>query len=81
MIRYYSAESFDATNFESEKIDPRKIKVEYPSCKREFAALCSKNTKADGYANLGCPDYDEWATKYVTSCGKCKHEFKFGIGE
>lgn len=81
MARVYSIEGFDAWNFDTDKVDKRKIKIECPSCKRKFAALCSKSTTDNGHSNVGCPDYDDWASRHKTVCGKCKHEFEFMVAE
>lgn len=68
-----------ATNFDTDKLDPRKIKIQCPKCGRVFAALCSQKTKLvdSGMRWVGC-DHREPYANYETAC-KCGSSLSFDV--
>lgn len=81
MRPHISEEQSEALNFDTDKVDNRKMTLNCPTCNRKFAPLCSKSTRKLGHQNWGCPEFDEFISMYITRCGKCHHEFKFTVGE
>ncbi len=80
VLHVYSEETCGAHNYDTEKVDNRKIKVDCPSCNRRFAALCSSKTKHINTVNHGY-EYDDWFSYYETTCVKCGATFKFAVTE
>lgn len=68
----------DAWNCETDKFNPRTIKVRCPHCQHEFAALCSPLTTSTegGWRWVGC-DHREPYTTYRTRHGRCGGHLTF----
>jgi len=70
----------DVENPETEAPDWRKLKIQCPVCKRKFAAMLSKFTKAvrSGWRWV-CDSHKEPYSEYETKCNKCGSELRFVI--
>ena len=73
----YSTE--DATNYDTEKFDRRKIRVVCPTCKRKSALLCSPLTTEihSDWRWVGC-DHKEPYTIFRSKC-RCGQNLEFTI--
>jgi len=66
-----------AWNGYTDKVDPRKIKVECPGCKRIGAPLCSTKTRIvdQGMRWVGCDHREPYGT-WETTC-RCGQRYTF----
>lgn len=65
-------------NPNTDEFDLRKLKITCPVCKREFAALLSKHTKAIRHFKFGS-DYDLVGVEFETYCRMCRNKFTFKL--